>query len=203
VSSLQESKIECIVKDKVCGHLDLQCASNSYSQDAYLYYFLLRYPGRSLVFLGSIDGIRRIVPILQHLQVNVIPLHSQLEQKQRMRNLEKLANRNVLAPQPDPVCRFRDSSHAVLIATDIAARGLDIPSVHHVIHYQVPRSADVYVHRSGRTARAKAAGFSLLLIGPDERKTIRLLLSSLGRQRESSGFFVLLTDEVSLSGRYP
>lgn len=66
-------------------------ATDSYStpQDAYLYYFLTRYPGRSLVFLGSIDGIRRLHPILKLLQVNSIPLHSQLEQKQRLKNLEK------------------------------------------------------------------------------------------------------------------
>ena len=82
-----------------------------------------------------------------------------------------------------PLHRFRASPDSVLIATDIAARGLDIPSVDHVVHYQLPRSADVYVHRSGRTARAKKAGFSLLLVSPEERKVQKLLLSSLNRQR--------------------
>lgn len=69
----------------------------------------------------------------------------------------------------------------MLVATDVAARGLDIPSVEHVIHYQLPRSADVYVHRNGRTARAKREGFSLQLIGPEERTVARALLMSLGR----------------------
>jgi len=69
----------------------------------------------------------------------------------------------------------------VLIATDVAARGLDIPSVEHVIHYQLPRSADVYVHRNGRTARAKREGFSVQLVGPEERTVARALLISLGR----------------------
>ncbi len=73
---------------------------------------------------------------------------------------------------------------AVLVATDIAARGLDIPSVDHVIHYQIPRSADVYVHRSGRTARAKNRGFSLQLVAPDERRVQKALLGSLGRSCE-------------------
>ncbi|KAG8917946.1 ATP-dependent RNA helicase [Tulasnella sp. 417] len=149
VSTLQESKVECTVQDK----------------DVYLYYFLLRYPGKTLVFMGSIDGIRRLHPIFQHLGIQAFTLHSNMEQKQRLRNLE----------------RFRSTVDSVLIATDVAARGLDIPSVDHVIHYQVPRSADSYVHRSGRTARAKQSGFSLLLVGPDERKTMRLLLLSLGR----------------------
>jgi len=73
----------------------------------------------------------------------------------------------------------------VLIATDVASRGLDIPSVDHVIHYQIPRSADVYVHRSGRTARAQKDGFSLLLVGPDERRLVRGLMGGLGREPSS------------------
>lgn len=74
----------------------------------------------------------------------------------------------------------------MLIATDVAARGLDVPSVDHVVHYQLPRSADVYVHRNGRTARAKREGFSLQLCGPDEQKMSRALLSSLGRSTSGS-----------------
>jgi ATP-dependent RNA helicase DDX24/MAK5 len=77
--------------------------------------------------------------------------------------------------------RFKSTSHSVLLATDIAARGLDIPAVDHVVHYQIPRSADVYVHRNGRTARAMRSGFSMLMCAPDERKIVRALLNSLKR----------------------
>ncbi|KAI0051336.1 DEAD-domain-containing protein [Auriscalpium vulgare] len=150
VSTLKESKIECLMTDK----------------DAYLYYFLTRYPGRTLVFLSSIDGIRRLVPLLELLGLPVYPLHSQLEQRQRLKNLD----------------RFKSDPKAVLLATDIAARGLDIPAVAHVVHYQIPRSADAYVHRNGRTARAQRSGFSMLMCAPDERRLIRALLASLGRQ---------------------
>ncbi|KAJ8585683.1 ATP-dependent RNA helicase [Rhizopogon salebrosus TDB-379] len=150
VSTLKESKIECLSTDK----------------DTYLYYFLLRYPGRSLVFLSSIDGIRRLVPLMGLLNLNVFLLHSQMEQRQRLKNLD----------------RFKATTSAVLLATDIAARGLDIPAVDHVIHYQIPRSADVFVHRNGRTARAMRKGFSLLMCAPDERRVLRALLSSLGRK---------------------
>ncbi|TRM63614.1 P-loop containing nucleoside triphosphate hydrolase protein [Schizophyllum amplum] len=150
VSTLKESKIECLVPDK----------------DVYLYYFLLRYPGRSLVFLSAIDGIRRLLPLLELLEVKAYPLHSQLEQRQRLKNLD----------------RFKSTPNCVLLATDIAARGLDIPAVDHVLHYQVPRSADTYIHRNGRTARANAAGFSMLMCAPDERKVARTLLNSVGRQ---------------------
>ena len=55
--------------------------------------------------------------------------------------------------------RFRDRAQSVLIATDVAARGLDVKGIEHVIHYQLPRQPDIYVHRSGRTARANTEGF--------------------------------------------
>ncbi|KAJ7064823.1 ATP-dependent RNA helicase [Mycena amicta] len=150
VSTLKESKIECLSADK----------------DVYLYCFLLRYPGRSLVFLSSIDGIRRLLPLTELLNIKAFPLHSQLEQRQRLKNLD----------------RFKSTPNSVLLATDIAARGLDIPAVDHVIHYQIPRSADAYVHRNGRTARAMRKGFSMLMCAPDERRVVRALLGSLGRQ---------------------
>ncbi|KAH9941652.1 DEAD-domain-containing protein [Epithele typhae] len=152
VATLKESKIECLAQDK----------------DAYLYYFLLRYPGRTLVFLSAIDGIRRLLPLLTLLGLPVFPLHSQLEQRQRLKNLD----------------RFKCAANAVLLATDVAARGLDVVGVDHVVHYQAPRTADGYVHRNGRTARAARKGFSLLMCGPDERRTVRALLGSLGRQED-------------------
>ncbi|KAF8155797.1 P-loop containing nucleoside triphosphate hydrolase protein [Crassisporium funariophilum] len=150
VSTLQEGKIECLSGDK----------------DVYLYYFLLRYPGKSLVFLSSIDGIRRLMPLVELLNVNAFPLHSQLEQRQRLKNLD----------------RFVNTPNSILLATDIAARGLDIPAVDHVIHFQIPRSADTYIHRNGRTARAMRKGFSMLMCAPDERRVVKALLGSLGRE---------------------
>lgn len=105
------------------------------------------------------------MPLLELLELRAYPLHSQLEQKQRLKNLE----------------RFKSTPSSILLATDIAARGLDIPSIDHVIHYQIPRSADTYVHRNGRTARAMRQGFSLIMCAPDERKVLSTLLISLGR----------------------
>jgi len=105
---------------------------------------------------------------MELLGLPAYPLHSQLEQRQRLKNLD----------------RFKQTPNAVLLATDIAARGLDIPSVDHVIHYQIPRTADVFVHRSGRTARAMREGFSLLMIAPDERRTVKLLFRSLDRNED-------------------
>lgn len=173
VKSIREAIIECVTSDK----------------DLYLYYFLLRYPGRSLVFVGSIDGIRRLTPLFEILKVPVFPLHSQLQQKQRLKNLD----------------RFSSSPNGVLIATDVAARGLDIPSVEHVVHFQLPRSADAYIHRSGRTARAKADGFSLQMCSPEERGMQMRLMKSLDRSPDlpelqvEPGFMPKLKERIRIA----
>ena len=75
--------------------------------------------------------------------------------------------------------RFSSPSHpgSILIATDVAARGLDIPSVQLIIHYHLPRAADMYVHRSGRTARAEQSGSSILLCAPEEVVGVRRLIA--------------------------
>jgi ATP-dependent RNA helicase DDX24/MAK5 len=87
VKMLKESMIDCVMSDKVSSHLPDQNEADR--QDLYLYYFLLRYPGRSLVFVGSIDGIRRLMPLFEVLQMPVFPLHSQLQQRQRLKNLDR------------------------------------------------------------------------------------------------------------------
>ncbi|KAH6640626.1 P-loop containing nucleoside triphosphate hydrolase protein [Chaetomium tenue] len=69
------------------------------------------------------------------------------------------------------------TSSSILIATDVAARGLDIPNIDLVIHYHVPRTADDYVHRSGRTARASTSGISILLCGPKEAVPTQRLIA--------------------------
>ncbi|XP_026976235.1 ATP-dependent RNA helicase DDX24 isoform X2 [Sagmatias obliquidens] len=134
--TLTETKIHCETDEK----------------DLYLYYFLMQYPGRTLVFANSISCIKRLSGLLKVLDVMPLTLHACMHQKQRLRNLEQFA-------------RLED---CVLLATDVAARGLDIPKVQHVIHYQVPRTSEIYVHRSGRTARATSEGLSLMLVGPED-----------------------------------
>lgn len=88
-----------------------------------------------------------------------------MEQKQRLKNLEK----------------FQKNENAVMMATNCAARGLDIPNIQHVIHYQVPTTGEDYVHRSGRTARASKEGLSILLIDTSEVKNFVKLQKTLGR----------------------
>jgi superfamily II DNA/RNA helicase len=97
------------------------------SQDYYLYGFLHQFPGRTIVFVNAISNIRRIVPLIALLQVPVWGLHSGMQQRQRLKNLD----------------RFKASTNGVLVATDVAARGLDIPNIEHVVHYQIPFNVDV------------------------------------------------------------
>src|SRR5271156_6000560 len=86
--------------------------------------------------------------------------------------------------------------NSVLLATDIAARGLDITAVDHVIHFQIPRSADTYIHRNERTARPMQRGSARFMLAPDERRVVKALLGSLGR---GCSLFSLLIDFQTLN----
>ncbi|XP_062863101.1 ATP-dependent RNA helicase DDX24 [Trichomycterus rosablanca] len=152
VETLTETRIHCEKEEK----------------DYYLYYFLLQYPGRTMVFANSIDCIKRLNSLLTILECIPLPLHANMHQKQRLKNLE----------------RFAERESCVLLTTDVAARGLDIPDVQHVIHYQVPRTSETYVHRSGRTARAAKEGLSLLLIGPDDMINYKKIYKTLGKDED-------------------
>ena len=81
---------------------------------------------------------------------------------------------------------FRGGRYNVLVATDIAARGLDIDGIHTVINYEFPDSSDTYVHRVGRTGRADEAGQAITLVTPDERHALALLEKSVGVRIELS-----------------
>ncbi|KTG47118.1 hypothetical protein cypCar_00040051 [Cyprinus carpio] len=117
VETLTETRINCTKEEK----------------DLFLYYFLLQYPGRSMVFANSIDCIKRLSALLQILDCAPLPLHANMHQKQRLKNLE----------------RFAEADSCVLLTTDVAARGLDIPNVQHVIHYQVRDWCQAVSLRSG------------------------------------------------------
>ncbi|EQC34483.1 hypothetical protein SDRG_07811 [Saprolegnia diclina VS20] len=137
-----------------------------------LYYFLTQYPGRTIVFLNAIAGVRRVAGILSLLKLPVFALHAEMQQKQRLKKLEG----------------FRANPKGILIATDVAARGLDIPSVEYVVHYHIPRSAETFVHRSGRTARAAKEGLSVSMVAPIDAKYHAQICSVLHRPSGFSSF---------------
>ncbi|OJJ45339.1 hypothetical protein ASPZODRAFT_70081 [Penicilliopsis zonata CBS 506.65] len=132
----------------------VECAANE--KDLFLYALLLYHPKhRTLIFTNSISAVRHLTQFLQSLQLPALALHSSMIQKARLRSFERFSS-----PTSDP--------GSILIATDVAARGLDIKGIDFVIHYHVPRTADTYVHRSGRTARAGSTGKSVIICSPDE-----------------------------------
>ncbi|RWA13015.1 hypothetical protein EKO27_g2083 [Xylaria grammica] len=172
VSQMAEGLKEGLVE---CGAME---------KDLYLYALLLLYPNvRTLVFTNSISAARRISPMLQNLNLTSHPLHSQMAQKARLRSIERFTSTPA-------------GQSSVLIATDVAARGLDIPNVDLVVHYHVPRDAAAYVHRSGRTARAARTGLSILLCAPEEVIPTRRLIAKVHSERKASrkNFFVQTLD---------
>lgn len=153
--------IDLTPKDKVAQSLaEVRVNCNAKEKDYYLYYFLRQHPGRTLVFANSKDCLRRLVSVFHLLECSPYPLHANMQQRQRLKNLD----------------RFEANSQGLLLASDVAARGLDIPNVDYVIHYQVPQTKENYVHRSGRTARASNVGLSVMLGSPEDSKNYRKIM---------------------------
>jgi ATP-dependent RNA helicase RhlE len=75
---------------------------------------------------------------------------------------------------------FKDGTHQIMVATDIAARGLDVESISHVINYDMPDTADAYIHRIGRTGRAERTGDAFTLVTPEDNDMIRILERIMG-----------------------
>eukprot|EP00501_MAST-03F_sp_TOSAG23-6_P001589 GSMAST32.ASY1.ANO1.1655.1 assembled CDS len=124
---------------------------------AYLYYFFSEYAGRTLIFVNAISHVKRLTVLLQLLKLPAYSLHAKMQQRARLKNLD----------------RFRAEKNTILVATDVAARGLDIPLVEHVVNYHLPRSTELFVHRSGRTARANTEGISISLVAAQEQSLYR------------------------------
>ncbi|KAL0690850.1 hypothetical protein Bca4012_090529 [Brassica carinata] len=136
-------------------------------KDAYLYYLLsVHGQGRTIVFCTSVAALRHICALLKILGVDVCKLNADMKQQARLKAMD----------------RFRSSENGVLVATDVVARGIDIKNVRTIIHYQLPHSAEVYVHRSGRTARAFADGCSIALIAPNDTSKFYTLCKSFSKE---------------------
>lgn len=153
------------------------CSCHALEKDLYLYALILtHFPhARTLIFANSIHAVRRLVPFLQNLDLQVYGLHGQMPQKARMRSVERFT-------AGDRQNTKNSKKGNILVATDVAARGLDIPSVQAVVHYHLPDAANTYVHRSGRTARKGNAGISVLLCAPNEVQGTRRLVAKVYAQ---------------------
>jgi ATP-dependent RNA helicase RhlE len=127
---------------------------------------LRRPEGPVLLFSRTKIGADRLARKLQSAGVRCVALHSDRTMDQRRQAVEG----------------FRGGRYNVLVATDIAARGLDIDGIHTVINYEVPDSPDTYVHRVGRTGRANEIGRAITLVAPEEQRALAALEKSVGVQ---------------------
>lgn len=107
----------------------------------------------SIVFCNHRDAVDRVNSLLSEKGLYNERFHGGMEQPDREKALYK----------------FRNGSCPVLVSTDLAARGLDIPEVEHIIHYHLPVNEEAFTHRNGRTARWDATGTSYLILNPEER----------------------------------
>jgi len=124
--------------------------------------------GPVLIFSRTKIGADKLARRLSASGIKCIALHADRTMEQRRHAVEG----------------FRGGRYKVLVATDIAARGLDIDGIHTVINYEIPDSPDAYVHRVGRTGRADQVGQAITLVAPDERHALELLEKSVGVRLE-------------------
>ena len=128
-----------------------------------------------LVFTRMKHGADRVAKKLESWGIKTATLHSNRSQNQRLRALQD----------------FKAGTVRVLVATDIAARGIDVDGISHVVNYDLPLHAEDYVHRIGRTGRAKAVGDAVSFVTPEDRSSLRSLERFIGRglvRKRAEGF---------------
>lgn len=126
-------------------------------KDRLLEKLLMQYPGTTLVFSKTKHGAKRLNRIVRMMGHSAAELHS---------------NRS-LAQRREAIDGFKNGKYRVLIATDIAARGIDVKGIVLVVNYDLPSNSEDYVHRIGRTARAGAGGRAISFVTPEERGALR------------------------------
>ncbi|HEU5063314.1 MAG TPA: DEAD/DEAH box helicase, partial [Solirubrobacterales bacterium] len=124
--------------------------------------------GPTLVFVRTKRGADRLVKRLRGRSVEAVAMHGDKSQKQRERAL----------------ARFEDGEVEALVATDVAARGIDVEGVTHVINYDAPEDRDAYVHRIGRTGRAGRQGTGVSFVLAEQVDDVRRMAGDLGLVRE-------------------
>ena len=122
--------------------------------------------GAVLVFTRTKHGADRVVRHLEAAGIDATAMHADKSQEQRTRAIEQ----------------FRSGEIRVLVATDIAQRGLDISGITHVVNYDVPQQPEDYVHRIGRTGRAAATGDAYTFMSPDEIAMVRTIERTIGQE---------------------
>jgi superfamily II DNA/RNA helicase len=118
-----------------------------------LFRLICRIGDRSaVVFCNHRESVERVSALLREKGIVNVFYHGALEQPERDSALAK----------------FRNGSSQILVTTDLASRGLDVPNIRYIIHYHLPATPEVFTHRNGRTARMDASGTAILILSPEE-----------------------------------
>ncbi|MDK2798350.1 MAG: ATP-dependent helicase RhlE [Tepidiphilus sp.] len=144
-------------------HRVVRCEA-AHKRDA-LVELLQRHPGQALVFVDTKIACGRLASLLQRRGIQAEAIHGDKSQQQRFEVLEA----------------FKNGSLRVLVATDVAARGLDIEELPFVINYALPSNPEDYVHRVGRTGRAGHEGLAISLVDASEEERLQAIEKMLGR----------------------
>ncbi|XP_044038311.1 probable ATP-dependent RNA helicase DDX47 [Siniperca chuatsi] len=149
-------------------------------KDCYLVSILNELAGNSfIIFCSTCNSAQRVALLLRNLGITAIPLHGQMSQNKRLGALNK----------------FKSKSRSVLLATDVASRGLDIPHVDCVINYDIPTHSKDYIHRVGRTARAGRSGKSITFVTQYDVELFQRIESLIGKKLPA---FPTQEDEVMM-----
>ena len=136
-------------------------------KDVYLVYILNELAGNSfIIFCATCANTQRVAFMLRNLGFTAIPLHGQMTQAKRLGSLNK----------------FKSKTRSILIATDVASRGLDIPHVDVVINLDIPTHSKDYIHRVGRTARAGRSGKSITFVTQYDIELYQRIEHLIGKQ---------------------
>lgn len=182
-SATMTSKVESLQRASLSNPLRVSISTNKYQtvstllqsylffphkdKDLYLVYLLNEFAGQSaIVFTRTVNETQRLAILLRSLGFGAIPLHGQLSQSARLGALGK----------------FRAGSREILVATDVAARGLDIPSVDAVLNFDLPPDSKTYIHRVGRTARAGKSGHAISFVTQYDVEIFQRIEAALGKQ---------------------
>jgi superfamily II DNA/RNA helicase len=125
----------------------------------------------TLVFVRTKHGADKLVKKLGHEGVRAVAMHGNKTQRQRERALAE----------------FEAYEVDTLVATDVAARGIDVSGISHVINFDPPHDSETYVHRIGRTGRAGATGIGITLVSPDQRRDMARMANELGIEHGLAG----------------
>ncbi|KAI9792766.1 MAG: ribosomal RNA processing protein [Peltula sp. TS41687] len=183
-SATMTSKVESLQRASLSNPLRVSISTNKYQtvstllqsylffphkhKDIYLVYLLNEFAGQSaIIFTRTVNETQRIAILLRTLGFGAIPLHGQLSQSARLGALGK----------------FRGGSRDILVATDVAARGLDIPSVDIVLNFDLPPDSKTYIHRVGRTARAGKSGRAINFVTQYDVEIWMRIEAALGRKQ--------------------